>query len=140
MGALLNIAGGAGLKILSSFINGWLANKREKQVFTGKMDEKRLDYQMKIIMATNKDIYVKVSRSIIFIGLVGTYCFAVTWSIINPDFHYDLVFPKSKGIFAFLFGAQDQTKLTLDGGMMVWKFTELIEVIVGFFAIPSKRR
>ena len=62
----------------------------------------------------------------------------------NPSISYDMIVPKGDnakwGIFSWFFGATDFHVVTLTGGLMLSSFMDLCFMVVGFYAIPSKKR
>jgi len=62
---------------------------------------------------------------------------------INPHITYDVLMPKgensSLGIWSWIFGGKDWVQVQLTGGLMLSAFMDLCFMVVGFYAIPSKR-
>ena len=65
---------------------------------------------------------------------------------INPNISYDIIVPKNAdgatgSLFTWLIGStKDYDVVTLTGGLLLTSFMDLCFMVVGFYAIPSKRR
>lgn len=144
MGPIINTIIGAGIKIGSIIITNWLEQKRQDQLMLAARDSAMtqaiLDNQIK----QASDPFVKVTRRILFLLITFTMCYLMIYYAHNPQIVYDVVIPKGEGarfgFFSWIFGAEDWTVVKLTGGLMLSSFMDLCFMVVGFYAIPSKRR
>ena len=143
-GPILNTVVGAGIKLGANVVNGWLAQKEEQQRIIAARDKQMFDAAVSQQKENAKDPFVKVTRRILFMTLTGTYCFLLIYSAFTPDIEYDVVIPKTSidgGILAFIFGGPKEFYVqTLTGGLLLMSFIDLMFMVVGFYAIPSKKR
>jgi hypothetical protein len=62
----------------------------------------------------------------------------------NPHITYNLIVPKGDnakwGFFSWILGGKDWEIVQMTGGLMLASFMDLCFMVVGFYAIPSKRR
>ena len=89
------------------------------------------------------DPFVKVTRRILFMSITFTMCFLMIYYAMNPHITYDVLMPKGDkskyGLFAWVFGAESWTQVELTGGLMLASFMDLCFMVIGFYAIPSKK-
>ena len=144
MGPILNTIIGAGIKIGSIIITNWLEQKRQDQLMLAARDSAMtqaiLDNQIK----QASDPFVKVTRRILFLVITFTMCYLMIYYAHNPQIVYDVVIPTGGGarlgVISWMFGAEEWTVVKLTGGLMLSSFMDLCFMVVGFYAIPSKRR
>ena len=90
------------------------------------------------------DPFVKVSRRILFMSITFTMCYLMIYYAHNPDISYDIIVPNGDGhrwgFFSWIIGGKDWTVVQLTGGLLLSSFMDLCFMVVGFYAIPSKRR
>lgn len=144
MGPILNTIIGAGIKLACNLINAWLEQKRQDQLALAARDEKMLSALIASQEANAKDPFVKVTRRILFMSITFTMCFLMIYYAMNPHISYDLIVPKGDnskwGFFGWIFGGKDWELVTMTGGLMLASFMDLCFMVIGFYAIPSKRR
>jgi hypothetical protein len=144
MGPILNTIIGAALKLGCNLLNGWLEQKRQDQLLLAARDET----VMKALLANQteqaKDPFVKITRRILFMSITFTMCYLMIFYAHNPNISYDLIVPKGEngksGFFSWVFGGADWHLVRLTGGLMLASFMDLCFMVVGFYAVPSKRR
>ena len=143
-GPIMNTMIGAGIKLGANVVNGWLAQKEEQQRIIAARDKQMFDAAVQQQKDNSKDPFVKVTRRILFMSLTFTYCFLLMYYAMNPSIEYDVIMPKSGtdgGILAFIFGtAKEFHVVKLTGGLLLMSFIDLMFMVVGFYAIPSKKR
>jgi hypothetical protein len=143
-GPILNTVVGAGIKLGANFINSWLAGKEETQRIMAARDQRMFDAAVQQQKDSAHDPFVKVTRRLLFMSLTMTYCFLLIYYALNPSISYDVIMPKSGadgGIFSFIFGpAKEFHVVKLTGGLLLMSFIDLMFMVVGFYAIPSKKR
>lgn len=144
MGPILNTIIGAGIKLACNLINAWLEQKRQDQLALAARDEKMLDALIASQSENAKDPFVKVTRRILFMSITFTMCFLMIFYAMNPNITYNLIVPKGDnakwGFFSWIFGGKDWEIVQMTGGLMLASFMDLCFMVVGFYAIPSKRR
>jgi hypothetical protein len=144
MGPILNTIIGAGIKLACNLINAWLEQKRQDQLALAARDEKMLDALIASQSENAKDPFVKVTRRILFMSITFTMCFLMIYYAMNPNITYNLIVPKGDnakwGFFSWIFGGKDWEIVQMTGGLMLASFMDLCFMVVGFYAIPSKRR
>jgi len=144
VGPILNTIIGAGIKLGCNLINSWLEQKRQDQMLLAARDQKMLEALISNQAAQAKDPFVKVTRRILFMSITFTMCFLMLYYALNPQITYDIIVPKGDnakwGFFSWIFGGQDWKIVKLTGGLMLASFMDLCFMVVGFYAIPSKRR
>ena len=73
-----------------------------------------------------------------------TLCFLMIYYAFNPDIKYNLIVPKGDaaryGFASWVFGSKDWEMVEMTGGLMLASFMDLCFMVVGFYAIPSKKR
>ena len=144
MGPILNTIIGAGIKLACNLINAWLEQKRQDQLALAARDEKMLSALIASQEANAKDPFVNVTRRILFMSITFTMCFLMIYYAMNPHISYALIVPKGDnskwGFFGWIFGGKDWELVTMSGGLMIASFMDLCFMVIGFYAIPSKRR
>jgi len=144
MGPILNTIIGAGIKLGCNLINAWLEQKRQDQMMLAARDNEMLKAMIQNQATQAKDPFVKVTRRILFMSITFTMCFLMIYYALNPEISYTLIVPKGDsgrlGFFSWIFGGEDWKIVELTGGLMLASFMDLCFMVVGFYAIPSKRR
>lgn len=144
MGPVLNTVIGAGIKLLCNLINAWLEQKRQDQMMLAARDSELMKVMLENQSKQASDPFVKVTRRILFMSITFTMCFLMIYYALNPDISYTLIVPKGEsgrfGFFSWIFGADDWKVVELTGGLMLSSFMDLCFMVVGFYAIPSKKR
>lgn len=144
MGPILYTVMGAGIKILCNLINHWLEQKRQDQMMLAARDR-----ELTLAIIDNQktqagDSFVKVTRRILFLSITLTLCYLMLYYAMNPNISYDVIVPKGDnakwGFFGWLFGGTDWVIVKLTGGLLLTSFMDLCFMVVGFYAIPSKKR
>ena len=146
MGAVTNVAIGAGIKLGVNVVNQFLAAKREERQMLHAKDAQQLKAHQDFVNQQAKDPFVKVTRRLLFIMLTGTYCFLLVYYALRPDIEYQVLVPLANGessIISWLLGSRarpDMEPITLSGGLLLWQFQHVIQLIIGFYCVPSKAR
>ena len=144
MGPIINTVIGAAIKLGSIIITNWLEQKRQDQLMLAARDSAMMQAILDNQIQQAKDPFVKVTRRILFLLITFTMCYLMIYYAHNPQIVYDVVIPKGEGarfgFFSWIFGAEDWTVVKLTGGLMLSSFMDLCFMVVGFYAIPSKRR
>ena len=144
MGPILNTIIGAGIKLACNLINAWLEQKRQDQLALAARDEKMLDALIKSQSENAKDPFVQVTRRVLFMSITFTMCFLMIYYAMNPDITYNLIVPRGDsakwGFFSWIFGGNEWEMVQMTGGLMLASFMDLCFMVVGFYAIPSKKR
>ena len=107
-------------------------------------DQKLVDALLENQREQAKDPFVKATRRMLFLSITFTMCYLMIYYAHNPQITYDIIVPKGDtakwGLFSWIFGGEDWTVVQLTGGLMLASFMDLCFMVVGFYAIPSKRR
>lgn len=144
MGPILNTVIGAGIKLACNLINAWLEQKRQDQMLIASRDSEFMKALLENQNQQANDPFVKVTRRILFMSITFTMCFLMIYYALNPEISYTLIVPKGEagrlGFFSWIFGSNDWKIVELTGGLMLSSFMDLCFMVVGFYAIPSKRR
>lgn len=143
MGPVLNTIIGAGIKLLCNLINAWLEQKRQDQMMLAARDSKLMEAMLENQVKQASDPFVKVTRRLLFMSITFTMCFLMIYYALNPDISYTVIVPTGEsrlGFFSWIFGADEWKVVELTGGLMLSSFMDLCFMVVGFYAIPSKRR
>lgn len=144
MGPVINTIIGAGIKLGANLVNFWLEQKKQDQLALAARDEKMLDALIKSQNSQAKDPFVKVTRRILFMSITFTMCFLMIYYALNPHITYNVIVPKGEGakwgFFGWIFGGEEWQVVQMSGGLMLASFMDLCFMVVGFYAIPSKRR
>lgn len=144
MGPILNTILGAGIKIGANILSAWMEQRRQDQLALAARDEKMMDSLVASQKANASDPFVKVTRRILFMSITFTLCYLMLYYAHNPNVSYDMIVPKGTssrwGIFSWFVGGEDFTVVRLTGGLMLSSFMDLCFMVVGFYAIPSKRK
>lgn len=144
MGPILNTILGAGIKLACNLINAWLEQKRQDQMLLAARDNQMLEALIENQKSQASDAFVKVTRRILFMSITFTMCYLMIYYAHNPNISYDIIVPKGEGarwgLFSWIFGGKDWEVVKLTGGLMLSSFIDLCFMVVGFYAIPSKKR
>ena len=143
MGPILNTVLGAGIKIGANILSSWMEQRRQDQLALAARDDKMMQSLIESQKANASDPFVKVTRRILFMSITFTLCYLMLYYAHNPSVSYDMLVPKGSnsrwGIFSWFVGGDDFTVVRLTGGLMLSSFMDLCFMVVGFYAIPSKR-
>jgi len=144
VGPIINTIIGAGIKLGSILIINWLEQRRQDQMMLAARDQSLVDALLKNQQEQAKDPFVKATRRMLFLAITFTMCYLMIYYAHNPQITYDVIVPKGDGakwgFFSWVFGAEEWTVVQLTGGLMLSSFMDLCFMVVGFYAIPSKRR
>ena len=140
MGPVLNTIIGAGIKLVCNLINSWLEQKRQDQLMLAARDQKMIEAMLENQIRQASDPFVKITRRLLFMSITYLMMFYAH----NPHISYDVIVPKGDnakwGFFGWLFGGSDWKVVQLTGGLLLSSFMDLCFMVVGVYAIPSKRR
>lgn len=143
MGPILNTIIGAGIKVACTLINSWLEQKRQDQMLLSARDNEMFKIMMEQHSKQSSDHFVKVSRRILFMGITFTMCYLMIFYAHNPDISYQIVVPKGEGyrsgFFNWFIGSKEWEIVELTGGLMLSSFMDLCFMVIGFYAMPSKK-
>ena len=144
MGPIFNTILGAGIKLACNLINSWLEQKRQDQMMLAARDSAMMKAMLDNQAQQASDPFVKITRRILFMSITFTMCYLMVYYAHNPDISYEIIVPRGDGskwgLFSWVFGGKDWEVVKLTGGLMLSSFIDLCFMVVGFYAIPSKRR
>jgi len=135
-----NIFLGAIGKLIANIVTSFFDNQRHKDDLIASRDDKILEAQTKIAQAANKDWLGKLSRTIIFIMLTGTYCYIAIQCLEMLDKNIVVPVDIRPGLLSRFVNKPVSTTIIISPGVILSQFQEIMSVILGFFAVPSKRR
>ena len=140
----MNTVMGAGIKVGANLLNFWLEQKRQDQMILAARDGEMLSALIENQSKRADDKFVKVTRRILFMSITFTMCFLMIYYALNPHITYNIIVPKgegaSLGFFSWILGGEEWQVVQMTGGLMLASFMDLCFMVVGFYAIPSKRR
>ena len=144
MGPVLNTVIGAGIKLFCNLINAWLEQKRQDQMMLAARDNEIVRAMMENQIKQASDPFVKVTRRVLFMSITFTLCFLMIFYALNPGRTYDVIVPRGDGytggFFSWIVGSREWDVVQMTGGLLLTSFMDLCFMVVGFYAIPSKRR
>lgn len=144
MGPILNTIIGAGIKLGCNLINSWLEQKRQDQMILAARDNEMLQAMIDNQAKQASDPFVKITRRVLFMSITFTMCYLMIFYAHNPDISYEIIVPKGEnarwGFFSWILGGKEWEVVRLTGGLMLSSFMDLCFMVVGFYAIPSKKR
>lgn len=144
MGPVLNTVIGAGIKLFCNLINAWLEQKRQDQMMLAARDNEIVRAMLENQIKQASDPFVKVTRRILFMSITFTLCFLMIFYALNPGITYDVIVPRGEGytggFFSWIVGSREWDVIQMTGGLLLTSFMDLCFMVVGFYAIPSKRR
>jgi hypothetical protein len=144
MGPIINTIIGAGIKLGCNLINAWLAQKQQDQMMLAARDSASLQAMIDNQAKQANDPFVKITRRILFMSITFTMCYLMVYYAHNPDITYNIIVPKGEsarwGFFSWIIGAKEWEMVQMTGGLLLSSFMDLCFMVVGFYAIPSKRR
>lgn len=144
MGPIFNTILGAGIKLACNLVNAWLEQKRQDQMMLAARDNEMMRAMLDNQAQQASDPFVKITRRILFMSITFTMCYLMVYYAHNPDISYEIIVPRGEGskwgLFSWVFGGKDWEVVKLTGGLMLSSFIDLCFMVVGFYAIPSKRR
>jgi hypothetical protein len=143
LGSIMNTVIGAGIKVGANLLNYWLEQKKQDQMILAARDGEMLKALIENQNQRADDPFVKATRRVLFMSITFTMCFLMIYYALNPHISYDILMPKgensSLGIWSWIFGGKDWVQVKLTGGLMLSAFMDLCFMVVGFYAIPSKK-
>ena len=88
--------------------------------------------------------FVQITRRMLFLTITFTLCFMMIYYAMNPGIHYDVIIPAQEstrmGLFSWFTGGKSFEVVRLTGGLLLMSFMDLAFMVIGFYAIPSRRR
>jgi len=133
-------AGATALGAVLKLFNTWVQGRIEKQQMEAAREEKILNTWARSQTAISKDRQSKTTRRWVFWMLTATYCFVFVWFTLYPETPIITVGGHSAGWVTAIFGGGTEKLITITGGHVVVAGLELMFMVIGFFAMPSRRR
>ena len=144
MGPVINTIIGAGIKLGVVLINAWLENKQQNQLLLAARDAKMVEAILSNQSKQASDPFVKMTRRVLFTSITFTLVYLMLYYALNPHITYDVIVPKGEshrwGILSWFFGSNEYDVIKMTGGLLLTSFFDLCFMVIGFYAIPSKRR
>jgi hypothetical protein len=142
-GSIMNTVIGASIKVGANLINFWLEQKKQDQMLLAARDQEMLKALIDNQNKRADDPFVKTTRRILFMSITFTMCFLMIYYAMNPQITYDVIMPKGEGsklgIFNWIIGGPNWVQVKLTGGLLLASFMDLCFMVIGFYAIPSKK-
>jgi len=136
---LSNFLMGSGVKLIANVINNWSANAAEERRTNALREKDAIEAHIRLAEIHNKDLTSKITRGIVFLMITGTFCYIGVWGIMNPEQSNDVLIPIEKGFFN-LFGRTEFKAVETEGFPLMFQFWTGMEMILGAYIIPSRRR
>lgn len=144
MGPIVNTIIGAGIKLGVVLLNSWIESKQQNQLLLAARDKQMVDAIVNNQQQQASDPFVKMTRRVLFTAITFTLCFLMLYYALNPGITYDVIVPKGEshrwGIFSWIIGGKDYDVIKMTGGLLLTSFFDLCFMVIGFYAVPSKRR
>jgi len=132
---------GAAVKVGVNVINGWMHNSAEEKRAHILRDAEVVQAHVELAKAVQSDKITKLVRSLIFMMIIGTWCYMAIYGLHNPTMEYDIILPKSTNwSVQSVFSSSDWQVKKISGSVLMWQWFSLVEMIMGFFVVPSRRR
>lgn len=136
-----NLLLGSGIKIASNVINTWMANRAEEIRANTLKSQQIIQAQVELAKENNRDFIGKMSRSIIFIMLIGCWCYMGIYFLTHVDNFQEALIPRKSGLFGKVFGSSEYTSVKVGGwSILFYQWFEIMQTVVGFFCVPSRKR
>lgn len=136
-----NVLLGSGIKIVSNVINTWMSNRAEEIRSNALKDQEIIKAQVELAKENNRDIIGKLNRSLIFVMLIGCWCYMGIYFMTHVEDFQSALIPRKSGIFGKLFGSTEYAKVDVGGwSILFYQWFEIMQMVVGFFCVPSRRR
>ena len=139
LGMLGNVITGGALKMGANLLNGWMETRHLHKMAIVNADNERI--KMLQDGKAKPDNFTKHTRRFLAMLMLSVFCYVVLHHVVfQPDLSYRILIPSDPGFFQGWFGATAQEEtITVSAGSLLWRYFNLIEVIVGFYFVPSKR-
>jgi len=135
-----NLLMGAAFKMGANVINTWMANKADEHRANMLKDADIVKAHIELAKENNKDLFTKISRSVIFFMLTGTFCYMGLFVLHNyADFQEGLI-PVKPGLISKLFSHTEYKAVGSGWNIIFFQFFQIMEMVIGFFVVPSRRR
>ena len=136
-GAVINTVIGAGIKLGANILNAWLEQKKQAQMLLAARDQKMMDALISNQVKQASNPFVQVTRRMLFLSITFTLCFMMIYYAMNPGIQYDVIVPRGESRVT---GGKDFEVVRMTGGLLLMSFMDLAFMVIGFYAIPSRRR
>ena len=131
---------GAGIKLVSNVVNSWMHNSAEERRHNSGLDTDTLKAQVALAKEINRDVLGKISRMVIFIMICTTFCYITIYCLMNPTDTTILV-ENTAGFFTKFKSHAKESAITVhNAGYVFGKAFIIIEMVVGSYVVPSRRR
>jgi hypothetical protein len=131
---------GALVKVGVNVVNGFIHNSAETRRNTDLRDAEIVKAQVELAKAVGNDHITKCVRGIIFLLIVTTWCYMAIHGLHNPELTYDIILPKGNNwSVQSIFTSSEWQVQKISGSVLMWQWFSLVEMIMGFFVVPSRR-
>lgn len=132
------------MKLGVNLLNYWLEQRSRDQMILAARDDKMLQSLLDNQKTQAGDPFVQITRRVLFLTITFTLCYLMVYYAMNPNITYDVIVPKGDGarwgILSWIFGGRDWELVQMTGGLLLTSFFDLCFMVIGFYAVPSKRR
>lgn len=132
------------MKLGVNLLNYWLEQRSRDQMILAARDDKMLQSLLDNQKTQAGDPFVQITRRVLFLTITFTLCYLMVYYAMNPNITYDVIVPKGDGarwgILSWVFGGRDWELVQMTGGLLLTSFFDLCFMVIGFYAVPSKRR
>lgn len=132
------------MKLGVNLLNYWLEQRSRDQMILAARDDKMLQSLLDNQKTQAGDPFVQITRRVLFLTITFTLCYLMVYYAMNPNITYDVIVPKGDGarwgVLSWIFGGRDWELVQMTGGLLLTSFFDLCFMVIGFYAVPSKRR
>lgn len=132
------------MKLGVNLLNYWLEQRSRDQMILAARDDKMLQSLLDNQKTQAGDPFVQITRRVLFLTITFTLCYLMVYYAMNPSITYDVIVPKGDGarwgVLSWIFGGRDWELVQMTGGLLLTSFFDLCFMVIGFYAVPSKRR
>ena len=132
------------MKLGVNLLNYWLEQRSRDQMILAARDDKMLQSLLDNQKTQAGDPFVQITRRVLFLTITFTLCYLMVYYAMNPSITYDVIVPKGDGarwgVLGWIFGGRDWELVQMTGGLLLTSFFDLCFMVIGFYAVPSKRR
>ena len=136
MSAVGKMALGSAIKVGSNIVNHMLATKAETARHNNAQDAEILKARIELAKISDKDIWGKVTKSLIFFMIIATFCYLCVHYAFHPDIKYTVLLPVEDCMWI----PSGWKKTELTGAFMAYQMVEGMFMVLGFFCVPSRKR
>jgi len=132
---------GSVLKLGVNVVNTLMANSAEEKKNNALRDAEVVHAHVELAKTVSNDPLTKIIRGTIFLMLVGTWCYMAIYGLYHPDMKFDVLVPKENHwAVSNLWSRGGWQKISISGSILMFQWFQIMEMVVGFFVVPSRKR